>query len=92
MRLDERTSELATILEVRAPDRRGVLHRITAALADAGLDVVAALVDTLGHEVVDTFYVRDRDGNKLSAIPGRDEALRERLHEVLGRLEDGSAG
>ena len=92
VRLDERTSELATILEVRAPDRRGVLHRITAALADAGLDVVAALVDTLGHEVVDTFYVRDRDGNKLSAIPGRDEALRERLHEVLGRLEDGSAG
>ncbi len=85
--LDERTSEHATILEVRAPDRLGVLHRITAALAEAGLDVVAALVDTLGHEVVDTFYVRDGDGSKLSATPGRGEEVRAHLLEVLGRLE-----
>lgn len=90
--LDERTSELATILEVRAPDRLGVLHRITAALAEARLDVVAALVDTLGHEVVDTFYVRDHDGAKLSATPGRGEQVQARLLEILDHLdEDGDS-
>ena len=84
--LDERTSELATIIEVRAPDQLGVLRLITAELAEAGLDVVAALVDTLGHEVVDAFYVRDGDGAKLTATPGRGEEVRARLLEVLDRL------
>jgi [protein-PII] uridylyltransferase len=82
--LDERTSELATIIEVRAPDRLGLLHHLTATLAQDGLDVVAALVDTLGHEVVDAFYVRERDGAKLSA--GRSEQVRAQLLEVLDRL------
>ena len=84
--LDEGTSELATIVEVRAPDRLGVLHHITAALAQSGLDVVAALVDTLGHEVVDAFYVRDQRGMKLEATPGRGEEVRTLLLEVLARV------
>ena len=84
--LDEGTSELATIVEVRAPDHLGVLHHITAALAQSGLDVVAALVDTLGHEVVDAFYVRDQRGMKLGATPGRGDEVRTLLLEVLARV------
>ncbi|MCK9928490.1 [protein-PII] uridylyltransferase [Frankia sp. Mgl5] len=48
-----------TVIEVRAPDRAGVLHRITGALAEAGLDVRTAIVATLGLDVVDAFYVED---------------------------------
>ncbi len=64
--VDNHTSARASIVEVRAPDRLGLLHDITAAFAALGLDVVSALVDTLGHEVIDTFYVRDARGEKLS--------------------------
>ena len=33
------------------------MHRITAAIAALGLDIVSARVATLGNAVVDTFYV-----------------------------------
>jgi [protein-PII] uridylyltransferase len=50
-------SETSTIVEVRAPDELGVLHRITAVLDDFGLDVRSAHISTLGADVVDAFYV-----------------------------------
>ncbi len=49
----------AVIVEVRAPDGVGVLYRIAGALRDSGLDIRLAKIATLGHEVVDTFYVVD---------------------------------
>jgi [protein-PII] uridylyltransferase len=52
-------SPTAIIIEVRAPDGVGVLYRIARALRDAGLDIRLAKIATLGHEVVDTFYVVD---------------------------------
>ncbi len=54
------------MVEVRAPDAVGVLYRITRALAEADLDVRRAKVSTLGHEVVDAFYVVDREGRKVT--------------------------
>ena len=59
-------SDRASVIEVRANDRLGLLHHITTVFAEQGIDVVSALVDTLGHEVIDTFYVLDREGHKLS--------------------------
>ena len=57
-------SHTATVLEVRAPNRIGVLHRITRALAEVGLDIRHATVQTLGEDVVDTFYVHGRNGRR----------------------------
>jgi [protein-PII] uridylyltransferase len=68
----------ATVIEVRAPDSRGLLHRLTKVLADCGLDVMSARLSTMGHEVVDSFYVRD---SQTGAPPGGD-----RLQGVLERL------
>jgi [protein-PII] uridylyltransferase len=65
VRVDTHASASSTIVEVRAPDRVGVLYRITRALADLDLDIRMAKVSTLGHEVVDTFYVRTATGGKL---------------------------
>jgi [protein-PII] uridylyltransferase len=64
--VDNEASETATVLEVRAPDEIGLLHRITRALFDAGLDVVSARVSTLGEMVVDAFYVRESGGSKVT--------------------------
>ena len=54
------------MVEVRAVDEVGLLHRVTRALFDCDLDVVSARVSTIGTEVVDAFYVRDADGGKVS--------------------------
>ena len=62
---DNRASATATVVDVRAPDRVGLLHRITTALFEEELDVTAARVSTLGQEVVDAFYVRAAGGHKV---------------------------
>jgi [protein-PII] uridylyltransferase len=67
-------SDTATVLEVRAHDRPGLLHRLGRALALAGIDVRAARVSTLGAEVVDVFYVVDADGRSLPDARAREAA------------------
>jgi [protein-PII] uridylyltransferase len=57
VRLVDGASETATVVEVRAPDELGVLHRISAVLAFHHLDVRSAHISTLGADVVDAFYV-----------------------------------
>jgi [protein-PII] uridylyltransferase len=69
----------ATVLEVRAADSMGLLHRVTGALERCRLDVRSARVSTLGGAVVDAFYVVGPDGR-----PVTDPELRERVErEVL---------
>jgi [protein-PII] uridylyltransferase len=72
--VDNTASTTCSVVEVRAADSLGLLHRITSALFEEGLDVVAARVSTLGHEVVDAFYVRDRSGDKVTDA-GRIRAI-----------------
>ncbi|HXQ18073.1 MAG TPA: [protein-PII] uridylyltransferase [Acidimicrobiales bacterium] len=64
--VDNAASASATVLEVRARDELGLLHRVTRALFDCELDVVSARVSTIGSEVVDAFYVRDATGGKVT--------------------------
>ena len=79
---DDDASATATVVEVRAPDGIGVLYRITRALADCDLDVRTARVTTLGHEVVDAFYVTDATGSKLDDESHRREVERAVLAEL----------
>ena len=59
-------SASATVLEVRAHDAPGLLHRAAAALAATGVSVRSARISTLGAEAVDVFYVVDATGAPLS--------------------------
>ena len=74
-------SDTSTVVEVRAHDRPGLLHRVGSALAAEGVDVRAARVSTLGSEVVDVFYVVGADGMPLAAPAARElvEAVRAAL-------------
>jgi len=56
----------ATVLEVRAHDAPGLLHRIGRALDAAGVRVRTAHVSTLGADAVDAFYVTDGEGRPLT--------------------------
>jgi [protein-PII] uridylyltransferase len=62
---DNAASDEATVIDVEAPDAVGLLYRITQALSDLDLDIRSAKVQTLGAQVVDAFYVRDRSGAKV---------------------------
>ncbi len=55
----------ATVLEVRAEDRPGVLHTVLRALAGAGVSVRSAHMGRIGPQVVDVFYVDDGAGRPL---------------------------
>jgi [protein-PII] uridylyltransferase len=82
VRFDLDASDEATVVEVHAPDGLGVLYRITQALADLDLDIVSAKVQTLGPQVVDSFYVRGRDGEKVTDSAVLGETERALLHAL----------
>jgi [protein-PII] uridylyltransferase len=75
-------SSTATVVEVRAHDRPGLLWRIGQALGESGLQVRAAQVDTLGAEAVDVFYVVDENGKALTD-PGTLTMVRQQVLEAL---------
>jgi [protein-PII] uridylyltransferase len=79
---DEQASGASTVLEVHAPDSVGLLHRVTRALGDLDIDVATAKVQTLGEQVVDSFYVRTRDGDKVVDPEHRAEIERAILHAI----------
>ncbi|PGH43005.1 [protein-PII] uridylyltransferase [Micromonospora sp. WMMA1996] len=47
----------AVLLELRAADAAGLLYRVACALDEAGAQVRAARISTLGGDVVDVFYL-----------------------------------
>ncbi len=55
----------ATVLEVRAQDRPGLLHELGDALARAGISVRSAHIATYAGQTLDTFYLTGADGLQL---------------------------
>ncbi len=58
----------APVLQVRAPDGLGVLHRIAAAVTASGGVVLSARCQTLGADVVDTFSIKPLDRGARLAV------------------------
>lgn len=78
-------SDAATVIEVHAPDRVGLLYGITGAMADLDLDIRLAKIETVGHQVVDSFYVVDSAGSKVIDA----DRLREIERAILHGIGDG---
>lgn len=68
--VDDRVSDFATVIEVHATDRIGLLYDITHTLLELGLDIHLAKIATYAEDVVDVFYVRDVDGQKVGQSRG----------------------
>ncbi|WP_073213866.1 [protein-PII] uridylyltransferase [Streptomyces sp. NBRC 110465] len=75
-------SRRATVIEVRAQDAPGLLHRIGTALEGSAVRVRSAHVSTLGANAVDAFYVTGTDGEPLS--PGRASEVAQEVEKALG--------
>ena len=65
---DNESSDKATVIEVYAHDREGLLYSITKTIAELGLSIDYAKVSTRADQVADTFYVRDPRGRKISSV------------------------
>ncbi|GGP58535.1 [protein-PII] uridylyltransferase [Streptomyces sindenensis] len=75
-------SRRATVIEVRAQDAPGLLHRIGNALERSAVRVRSAHVSTLGANAVDAFYVTGTDGDPLS--PARASEVAREVEKALG--------
>ena len=82
--LDNQLSDTATVIEVKCPDRLGLLYLITKTLAGLGLDIVSARIATEIDQAFDTFYVQDREGRKIED-PETLERARAGLEQALAQ-------
>jgi [protein-PII] uridylyltransferase len=64
--IDNEASTAATVFEVIAQDRPGLLYGLTSAISKAGCNIEVVLVDTEAHKAIDVFHVT-KSGSKLLA-------------------------
>jgi [protein-PII] uridylyltransferase len=76
---DSETSSSATLLEVVAEDRPGLLYDLATVISSHGCNIELVLLDTQARKALDVFYIT-KDGRKLE--PDLEAALREQLLEV----------
>ncbi|MBC7596163.1 MAG: [protein-PII] uridylyltransferase [Kineosporiaceae bacterium] len=81
VRVLEGLSETATLIEVRAQDRRGLVWAVSRAIATEGVSIRSAHLSTYGPEARDVFYVVDAGGQSLS--PESAKRLTERVAAAL---------
>ena len=88
--IDNRASNTHTVLEVNGRDRPGLLHDVTAAISEQGLQIASAHVTTYGVRAVDVFYVKDVFGLKITNET-KLRQLRAALLEALTPPEEAPA-
>ena len=70
--VDNHLSDTHTVVEVKCPDRVGLLYLITRTLAAFDLSIASARIATDIDHAFDTFYVADRHGRRIED-PERDD-------------------
>ena len=88
--VDNRASNTYTVVEVNGRDRPGLLHDVTAAISEQGLQIASAHISTYGQRAVDVFYVKDVFGLKVEN-ERRLGQLREALLVALASPEEPAA-
>ncbi|EFQ83138.1 putative protein-P-II uridylyltransferase [Aeromicrobium marinum DSM 15272] len=81
VRLLVRARATATMIDVRATDRRGLIWQVCRTIAGLGHSIRSAHISTYGSEARDVFYVVDETGHELG--PGPAEDLRAAIEVAL---------
>jgi len=82
VRVDNDASDRATVVEVFTVDRSGLLYALARRLHDLELTIRHAKISTHIDQVVDVFYVTERDGRKI-VDPQRIDGLQREMHLVI---------
>lgn len=85
--IDNAASDTATIVEVYALDRPGLLYDITRQIYSLGLSITITKITTEVDLAADIFYVVDENGNKIVDFERLDE-IRTRLRDHLIAIEE----
>jgi len=78
---DSEASGSATLIEIVAEDRPGLLYDLATAISVNGGNIEVVLIDTQAHKAIDVFYVT-ADGGKLSAE--KQAAIRVAVEKAAG--------
>jgi [protein-PII] uridylyltransferase len=84
--IDNESTASATIIDVFAHDRPGLLYMLARTLYDLGLSVMLAKIGTHVDQVVDVFYISEQSGDKISDGQ-RLGQIRDTLIEKLAEFE-----
>jgi len=79
---DNTASELFTVVEVTGRDRLGLVHDMAHAITKQRLSIFSAVVATYGERAVDTFYVKDLFGLKVTS-EARQKTIAAALKDAL---------
>ncbi len=84
--IDNAASDRATIIEVYAHDRPGLLYDITRQISSLGLNIILTKITTEVDQALDIFYVLDEQGNKVLDFDRLDE-IKTGLRDHLAAME-----
>ncbi len=87
VRLDNEVSADFSVVEVFTFDRKGLLYLLSRKLHDLSLIIRHAIIGTYLDQVVDVFYLTDRQGKKIQDADQLDH-LRNQLLEVIERKQN----
>ena len=89
--IDNTASNFFSVIEVNGRDRPGLLHDVTRALTECGLQIGTAKISTYGERVVDVFYVKDVFGMKITNAQKQDEVRKAVLASLSAAPEYAAA-
>ena len=78
---DSDASQSATLIEIVAEDRPGLLYDLASTISGQGGNIEVVLIDTQAHKAIDVFYVTT-GGRKLD--PAQQETYAEALRTACG--------
>jgi len=76
--------EKYTIIDIFSPDRLGFLFQVTDKMNELGLNIYFAKISTRGDDIVDSFYVLDRNRKKIS--PNDYEFIKSELKSTISQI------
>jgi [protein-PII] uridylyltransferase len=82
---DNETSENRTVIDIETEDQLGLLYATSQTLTEVGLDISLAKISTEKGAAIDSFYVSERDGQKV-LHPDRQKYIAEKLVGAMKRL------
>ena len=84
--VDNTSSSFFSIIEVYAYDFPGLLFCITDALFRCNLNIWGAKIATQADQVVDVFYVRDLNGQKVDN-PQQEDQIKTAIAEMIPNMQ-----
>jgi [protein-PII] uridylyltransferase len=82
IQFDNRSSKNRTVIEIQVEDRPSLLYHISKTLTECKLNILLAKIVTDMGGAVDSFYVTEQDGKKITS-PQRKKHIEKRLRKAL---------